>query len=305
MLKKFNNRTLIIIFLALLGLVAIVQLVSNQKGERNFREYLAKVDTTKIDKIEFIHFEKEPLVLEKSNKNQWQVKQGDKQAAADQSALKSLMKSLSNLKVKKRVAIKEEKWKEYEVNDSLGTKVVIHGDGEQLAELIVGRFSYKRVGQGFSMSTNARLPNEPEVYTVEGQLSMMTRRDFNGFRDHTLLSVQPANVQEVRFNYPADSSFVLTRQSGEWMARNAAADSTQVDKYLKKLENITAHNFAQEFNPGNQPVFKLNIATKNGNNHLVEAYPDDDKYVFRTSQNTGAIFREGKHIFEKMFVPGI
>lgn len=305
MLKKFNNRTLIIIFLALLALVAIIQLMSNQKGERNFREYLAKVDTTKIDKIEFIHFEKEPLIFEKSGENQWHVKQGEKQAAADQSALKSLMKSLSNLKVKKRVAIKEEKWKEYEVNDSLGTRVVIHGDGEELAEIIVGRFSYKRVGQGFSMSTNARLPDEPEVYTVEGQLSMMTRRDFNGFRDHTLLSVQPANVQEVRFSYPADSSFVLTRQNNQWMARNAPADSTQVDKFLKKLKNNTAHNFAQKFDPENQPVFKLNIATKNGDNHLVEAYSDDDKYIFRTSQNADAIFREGKNTFEKMFVPGI
>jgi len=305
MLKKFNNRTLIIIFLALLALVAVIQLVLNQKGERNFREYLAKVDTTKVDKIEFIHFEKEPIILEKSGKSQWQVKQGDKEAAADQSALKSLMKSLSNLKVKKRVAIKEEKWKEYEVNDSLGTKVAIYGDGEELAELIVGRFSYKRVGQGFSMSTNARLPGEDEVYTVEGQLSMMTRRDFNGFRDHTLLSVQPANVQEVRFNYPADSSFVLSRQNNKWMARNTPADSTQVDKFLKKLKNITAHNFAQKFDPGNQPVFKLNIATKKGNNHLVEAYFDDDKYIFRTSQNTGAIFRESNQTFEKMFVPGL
>jgi len=203
MLKKFNNKTLIIILVSLIVLVGIVQIVSMQKGERNFRAYLAQVDTASVNKIELIGFETEPIIFEQKARN-WQVTQGNKIAKADKYSIDNIMKSLADLKVKKRVGVKAEQWEKYEVTDSLGTRMKVYEDGELSADLMIGRFSYKRMGQGFAMSTNARLTDEDEVYTVEGQLSMTVKRDFNGFRDKTLLQIPAADIQSVKYTYPAD-----------------------------------------------------------------------------------------------------
>ncbi|PLX14853.1 MAG: hypothetical protein C0599_18020, partial [Salinivirgaceae bacterium] len=223
MLKKFNNKTLIIILVSLIVLVGIVQIVSMQKGERNFRAYLAQVDTASVNKIELIGFETEPIIFEQKARN-WQVTQGNKIAKADKYSIDNIMKSLADLKVKKRVGVKAEQWEKYEVTDSLGTRMKVYEDGELSADLMIGRFSYKRMGQGFAMSTNARLTDEDEVYTVEGQLSMTVKRDFNGFRDKTLLQIPAADIQSVKYTYPADSSFALTKSGSQWMANGQPAD---------------------------------------------------------------------------------
>lgn len=299
MLKKFNNRTLIIVLVALLVVFGIMQIVSMQKGERNFRAFLAQIDTASVNKIELIGFKKDPMVFEQKG-NSWQISQGAKVAQADKYGIDNILKSLSDLSVKKRVAVKKTQWEKYEVTDSLGTQMKVYEDGELSADLMIGRFSYKRMGQGFAMSTNARLMNEDEVYTVEGQLSMTVKRDFDGFRDKTLLKVPAAEIQSVKYTYPADSSFTLAKSGSQWMARNQPTDSVALDKYFKGLNNVRGASFVDEYNASGNPVFKAQIQTVSGSIEI-EAYQDGDNYIMRSSQNEGAVFKEAKNTFEKIF----
>jgi hypothetical protein len=299
MLKKFNNRTLLIVLVALLVVVGIIQIVSMQKGERNFRAYLAQIDTTAVNKFELVGFEKDPIVFEQKGSG-WQVVQGEKVAKADKFGVESILQSLADLKVKKRVGVKKEQWRKYDVTDTLGVRMKVYENGDLTADLMIGRFSYKRMGQGFAMSSNARLIDEDEVYTVEGQLSMIVKRDFNGFRDKTLLQIPAAEIQSVKYIYPADSSFTLSQSGSQWMAGDQPVDSTSLDKYFKGLNNVKASGFVDSFNASGNPAFKAQFQTVSGLVE-VEAYQEDDKYVLRSTQNEGAVFKEAKNTFEKIF----
>lgn len=300
MLQRFNIKLLGVVFAVLLALVIVIQ-IANRKPERNFKTHLAQIDTTQIQKIEILNFEKEPIEFEKNAQDEWSVKQGEKAALADKEALNAVVLGISDLKVRKRVGAKKSQWKKYEVTDSLGTRLIVHSADDILADIVVGRFSYKQRGQGMDIATNARLYNDEETYTIDGQLSMLTRRDFNGFRNHTVCKVIPDRVSKIRYLYPADSSFMLENVAGKWNMQGKPIDSLSMSQYFNEIKNVSAHNFIESFDVGQNEVYKIIIENHSGQQYEIEAYRQDDKFVMRTSLNENAVFSESKRIFDRLF----
>ncbi|MDA3866533.1 MAG: DUF4340 domain-containing protein [Salinivirgaceae bacterium] len=299
MIKKFNNKLLLGVF-ALLLVAAIVLQMINQQPERNFRSHLAKVDTSKIDKIEIINRGGTHMFIEKAETH-WNVKLNNKKARADAQLVNSLMQSFDNLKVKKRVGVSKEQWKKHEVTDSLGTRLKLYEDGELAADLMIGRFSYQKRGQSYDMSTNARNYDEDETYSIDGQLSMVVRRDFNGFRDKTLLAVDPNQVSSIEYSYPADSSFTLAHNEEKWNIDRQQADSANMQEYLKNIKNMTAQNFTDAFEPNGEKIHTITVKNISGQQYEIEAYRASEKFIMRTTQNENAVFSESKRIFDRLF----
>ena len=300
-MNKINNKILLGILLLLL-LIFIGKRFLGSSGERNFRETLVAVDTSQVNKIVIKPRASngENITLSKTGTS-WEVARAEIKDEADINSVKSMLGNMVSMKPKRLVAKSEEKWAQYEVNDSLGTRVMAYAGDKMLTDFMLGKFNFQQASR--SMSNFVRLSEEEEVYSVEGFLSSFNQ-DFNNLRDRTFVTTTKENITSIRFTYPADSGFVLDNVASRWEIDRQPVDSAAVADYLSGLRNITKSEFADDFSPqGKVAVYQLTISGNNMQALTVSAYQEGDEYVLSSNLNEGAYFNQGSlQIFDKLFV---
>ena len=300
-MNKINNKILLGILLLLL-LIFIGKRFLGSSGERNFRETLVAVDTSQVNKIVIKPraSDGENITLSKTGTS-WEVARAEIKDEADINSIKSMLGNMVNMKPKRLVAKSEEKWAQYEVSDSLGTRVMAYAGDKMLTDFMLGKFNFQQASR--TMSNFVRLSEEEEVYTVEGFLSSFNQ-DFNNLRDRTFVTTTRENITSIRFTYPADSGFVLDNVASRWEIAGQPADSAAVAGYLSGLRNITKSEFADNFSPqGKVAVYQLTISGNNMQSLTVSAYQEGEEYVLNSNLNEGAYFNQGSlQIFDKLFV---
>jgi hypothetical protein len=188
MFKKFSSGLLIIILIVLLGIYGAVRFAPSK--ERTFRE---KVLTFNPDIITGINIKNpgKPAVELELTGGDWTVNEDGVPSPADSNAVIGILKQLSDLPTKRFAGKGHEVWKKYEVTDSTATLVTLSSGEEEVAKILVGKFSYSmpqdqqqqqyRQQQG-DMTTFVRLADEKEVYAVDGFLKMIFNRDASQFK---------------------------------------------------------------------------------------------------------------------------
>lgn len=311
MSKKTNFKKISIIVAILLALLLIIKIKDKKQGDRSFKAFVVKVDTAAVNNITIVpKGENEKLVLKKEQ-NEWMLQLSDKKVQASSDIVQSLLDNVANMKTKSVAATSKNKWADYEVTDSTGTRVTIGSGKKELSDFIVGKFSYKQPQeqnsymqkQNVQMSTYVRLYDEKEVYAVDGYLSMMMNRGKEAFRSNTLIASNTSNWKQLAFSYPADSSFTMVNQNGKWMINGLLADSVAVATYLPKIGRLTANGFDNAFNVNNaQPEFSVNITGDNINPIEIKAYRNSlGELVYTSSQNKGNVLKS-ESILSTLFV---
>ena len=299
-----RNMILLVVFVVLLLILLGKQFLGSD-GNRNFREILVELDTASVTKVEVMARANDfdPVEFVKTG-SQWEVTNGNVKDEADKGSLRGALASLSKITPKRLVAKSEDKWAQYEVNDSLGTRVKAFSGDKLLADLVIGKFNFQQTNR--SMSTFVRLTEEDEVYAVEGFLSSTFNREFSGFRDKTFLKTDKENLVTLTFDYPGDSSFVLSKPADQWQLNGLAADSAAVQNYLNGIRTITPGKFMDEFSAdGKIPMYRLTLDGNNMSVIIITAYQEADDLVLSSSLNENAYFTpEGLNIFDKLFVSG-
>ena len=301
-MSKINNKILLGILLVLLFVFLGKRFLGNS-GERNFRDTLVSIDTSEVNKIVI-----QPRASNGENINftktgtGWEVARASTKDEADINSVKNMLGNMTGMKPKRLVAKSEDKWSQYEVNDSLGTRVMAYAGDKLLADFILGKFNFQQASR--SMSNFVRLTDEDEVYSVEGFLSSSFNQEFNNFRDRTFVKATKENITSIRFEYPADSGYVLNKVASQWQIEGQQADSAAVESYLSGLRNITKSEFADDFiSQGKVASYQLTISGNNMQPFTVSAFQEGGKYVLHSTLNEGAYFNEGSlKIFEKLFI---
>lgn len=296
-----KNKLLIIVFGALL-LVYLGNKFLGPNNERNFKNVLVELDTASVSKlvIKARANDGDPVTILKEGKN-WIVTKGNKSDNADVNSVKNMLSSLRKLEPQRLVANSEDKWAQYEVNDSLGTQVKVYQGEEVATDVVIGKFNFNQ--QARTASTFVRLTNEDEVYTVEGFLASTFNQEFNSFRNKTFITTTPENLTALKFDYAGDSSFVLDKVNEQWQLNGVVADSTSVAKYINGLRRMNQREFVDDFSPSENPVYTLTIAGNNMDAIIVKGYLKDDEIILNSSLNSGAYFKKGSlNVFEKLFV---
>jgi hypothetical protein len=311
-MKKVNNKILILVLIALVGIFVLVRLFRAPALESNLKKELTTVDTSKVTLIKLwpeSENGKEIQFVRASNK--WIVKQGDKQYNMEQGSAGSLMGYLVKLTPQKMVTRKKEKWSDYQVGDS-ATHVEVIAGKETVADLRIGRIGFdqnqmqmqqQQYGRGgFNGAfTYVRLEDEDEVYTVDGFLASSFNRGLNDWRDKSLLRIKKDQVTKVAFNYP-DSGFVADKRNTKWWIGDQMADSTKFKNYLNQLEYKNASSFADGFTPSKQPDITLNIDGAPGPLATLQAWKRESDWVVTSTQQPGVYFStEGSGIFNTVF----
>lgn len=290
-----KNLRLIGVLVVLVTLYFVVDFTGNKGKSKSTKSELVSLDTDAVTQIN-INAKGKEVALDKKEGN-WKIKLSDGQwVPATESSVNSALKALSEIKPARLASKKQEKWKDYQV-DSSGTVVKIYEGSKLALDIVLGRFTME--GQR-KYSTFVRLSEEEEVYNVKDFMSFSVPSEINSYRDKVLAKVERDSISQLQFNYPSDSSFVLSKQGDFWSIADEHADSTSVSKYLGTLSSLTSSKFYDE--PFNTDGIKstLVIDLIGGESVVIDAYQIDDEWILQSSENLFARYNDG-NLFDKIF----
>lgn len=300
MYRKTSIKVLTTIFSVLLAVVVLVGIIDSRKSGRTFRSELVNVNKGDVTAIEvFPRAANGERILLVKEDSLWKVEANGKKFPADQVLAGSMVDELNGLKPERVAATGKSRWNQYEVSDSLATKVRLLKGKEVLTELFLGKFTYSREGK---MATYLRLASDNRVYGVDGMTGMTFNRNVNAFRDKTVIRSAVSDWVRLTFTCPADSSFTLQKVNDKWMIDNSPVDLASVASYLSSVANLTETGFAETL-PSGVPTHRLLIE---GNNQMqpiqISGYPGgENSIVIESSQNRGNYFNSPE-LVKKVFI---
>jgi hypothetical protein len=302
MSNKFSNKKLGVVFVVLLVLT-IIFIFTDGKKERSFRTELVEIDTASVDEIliypKTTNYKEVKLFKDDAD---WKVLLEDgSSVTAPKSKIDNLLSSLLKVKPNRLAARGSEKWKEFEVTDSLGTRVKVVEDGDVTLDIILGRFAFQ---QPRTMNTFVRLYNDTDVYEVDGFLSATFNQNADNYRDNSVITGDHNNWTNLTFKYPGDSSFALVKMNDMWFLNDEPTDSTETVKTLRSLERLSNTNFvdASRIPQNSNPQYKVTIQGEMMEDIVVNGFQADSIIVVNSSLNSESYFDATKNNFtEKIF----
>ena len=297
-----KNKYLLIIFGLLLLFLIWKQFITSDDS-RNFRKILVELDTASVTKIRLItkNNESRPIDFTR-DQNMWKVSNGVISDEANTGTVRAMLAAMIEMKPKRLVARTADKWSQYEVNDSTGTRVQFYNNTDVIADLIIGKFSFEQTTR--AMSTFVRRNADEDTYAIDGMLSSTFNQDFNGFRDKLFLNIDPKDVTSLKFDYPGDSSFHINKLGDSWNIDNQPVDSVSITNYLNGLRNITQREFADDFSPESKlATYMLTIDGNNMPAISINVYTSNEELILHSSQNQNTYFKPGSlDVFNKLLV---
>ncbi len=295
MFKDMNNKTLSIVFVGLLAVVLVVVSVGGDMKDRSFKGKLVDVPKEEINKIKINVPAKESFTLIK-NDDQWSVKQKDKTYPANGNMVDRTVNKIKQLKVNQIMATSEDKWTDYKVTDSLGTKVILHAGNSQ-EKMILGKLNFDKRTR--SATTYIRKGGKDEVYGVSGMLKMSLSRGAQSFYDKKMVDIkQPQNISKITYNFRDSKSKTLKKKNGEWHLNQTKVDSAAAESYIKSISSLRGSGFAdvkknQLKNPevtvtikGKEIQPDIKLKAGRVNDQLVAYSSEKPEYMYTISKKT-------------------
>ncbi len=308
MLKKLNNTQLVLILLVLAGIYGITTYIRNKKGENTFHtNIIPKIDTTKLTTFYIYPKEKKatPIRFDLKGKT-WMVSQDGISSRAEEKSESYVIKLIEAISPDHLATNDPAQWKDYDVTDSSGTRIVLLNNADTLIDIVVGRFSYNT--QLRKAMSCVRLHNQNEVYSVDGFLTMNVANDFVSWRDRHLFTGEPQTWTKLDYSWAVDNAFTLVHDlMNGWQVDGAKPDSLTTSQLLLKLSQQNYGAFVDRFDTTKvQASYYLKVEGTNMPSFIIKAYPVPDtaiQYVITSSLNPGA-YMNGKHegMFNNIFL---
>lgn len=264
-MKNVNPWKLAAVFGTLILIFAALKVFRSPGLQSNMPGNLVEFDSAQITDLIIIPAKKRDEIR-LTRAGNWRLIQNNQTLRLEQGAGVNALRMLTVLKPERIMSRKKEKWDEFGVGDSTGTRVRVMNGTSTEADIMVGRSAYNQMaGQryGGTSYTFVRLTGESEVYAVEGFLDAQFNRGLDDWRDKSLLRIKKDSVFRISFQYPADSGFVVEKVGSMWIASSQQADSAKVKSYLGGLEYKNGTLFASSIAPGS-PTATITFHTRKG-----------------------------------------
>jgi len=316
MSKRFNNKRLLYLLGGLLLILFLTVIIKIPKEKATLKSKLIDIDTSEVSQIILYPKVSNGNAVEfRKNNGKWTVQQGTISDVTHKGAVQNIFNEVLGIKPQSLAANDRSKWEEYELTDSLSTRIkFLSGKGKVLVDLLIGKFNYKQVnnpyggygGSNVQITSFVRLYDEKEIYAVDGMLPFAINRSFDEWRDKTFIVSNHDNITKISFNFPADSSYNLIRKDSVWYAGNQKADSSTVADYLNTLGFMEGQTFKDNFKPVLNPDYRMIVEGNNLLNFSVNCYYGDNsgEYILNSSLNPDGYFASKENeIFGKLFKP--
>jgi Domain of unknown function (DUF4340) len=290
-MKNANPWTLVAVFGGLVLLFVAVKLYRSPILESNLPPSLVEIDTAAITELVITPAKARSENVRIVKSEGWKLVRDNRNLRLDQGAGPNALRMLMSAKPERMISKRKEKWDEFGVGDSTGTRVRIMAGTSSEAELIIGRSGFGQSGgQGYGPPyTYVRVADEPEVYAVSGFLDAQFNRVYDDWRDKSFLRLVRDSVNHITFRYPSDSSFVLDKRQGTWMLNDGPADSASVNSYLGSLGYRNVQAFASSQPAGSAPIV-ITFEKSGKTQATVEAWPAEYGFVTRSSHQPETFF---------------
>jgi hypothetical protein len=320
MFKKFKSGALIIVLIALLLIYLFVRYSGS--NDRTFKDKILSFDPASITQI----LVSDPKSTQEAvdlrfSGDKWLIRSGGVDYPADTNVVKGVLKQLSDLPTKRYAGKGKDVWVKYELTDTIASLVTVKAGSKTVGELMIGKFSYNvpkgqpqqmqgRQQRG-EMTSYVRLADEKDVYAVDGYLKMSISSTADSYRNRSLVSVTPADINRITINGPGISN-VIENQGGKWLMNGVPADSTSMVRFRSAISRLTGSKFTYQQAGQTFPSHTLKIEGNNFSPVELQAYPSADTniaYVITSSGNPGSYFsgKDGglfKKIWEDKLVTG-
>lgn len=288
-----SNKKLLLLFLGLLLLFALSQLF-NSKKDRSFKSELLRVDTVSVNKI-IIHSasdHQQETVLSRSGSKIWTASQNGKTVPAIPGSVDGILKELPLMKVKSIATQSKDRWNEYEISDSIASHIEVFAGDKKLADFYSGKFGFNPQAQ--SMLSYIRLKDDPTVYVVDGFQSMTFNAAFNSFRDKTILSFGPNEIEKVGISIQGSKSELVKSAQGWLLNGQAIKDSTALQNYINSIISLNGSDIVEAANTPTVPIHSASLVAVNKNVNL-DLYSSGDSlkpFLVHSSANADVYFKE-------------
>ena len=302
-----NNRTLLIIFGVCLALFLGGKLLKRNKTS-SFDPQIIKVDSAKVDRIEFISAGPAGEKFElKKNGEEWEAVKGEMKVKASAENIQSILSQLSHLNVQRVVTKDVSKYAEYEITDEQASRVVVWEGKKEVANLMLGGFRFDQAAR--SASSFLKDAKKPEVYVADGFLAMSLKARFDQFRDKKLVRASTDDLTSIAWTDPMNHKEVITKEQGLWhYAGMEAVDSTKFSSYVDGLVNAQGNEFSDLKNTAGLNFIEKITLTGNNMTEPTEisafSVPDTLKpFLIASSANPEAIFKSDSNgLYKRIFL---
>lgn len=315
MAKKNSNKILLIVLLSLLVVFAIFKISNISGKEKNFKSEFGEIDTNDIAQILLYPATEngEEIKFFKENKL-WKAEKSGKIYDLRENAVENLITEIKNFKPTRLAAKTKDKWADYQVNDSLGTRLIVkNSKGDDMLDMMIGKFGIKQKQNQYQYQQNGNMNidgttyvreySEDETYSVEGFVSFTFNQKFNTFRENSLFKLKKDDITKLQFEYQ-DSSYIAMKQDSLWVLDDKIGVETIFNTYLSQISNKTAQNFDDDYTPVGNPVYSLKISGNNMADTKLSAYQKDSaNYIVNSTYNPDAYFIVDKSFIDAVFKP--
>ena len=254
-----NNKTLGIVFSALLLIYLLFKLFGGNK-ERSFDPNIIELDTAKVTSILVDPKGGQSAFTLSKEGGSWVIQQNDNEFTAASGSVSSLLNNLQGIRAQRVVSRSEEKWSDYEVDDT-GTRITAKAGNKILTDLRVGRFNFNQVNQ--SSTSYVRPENDKAIYAVEGFLSMTLAQGMSNYRNKLLVQLSKDNIRQMKLS-DSGNEIVINRVDNQWTSSdNTVLDSTEMATYLNGVQSVSGIEFAESTVQNNQLLNTLEISGDN------------------------------------------
>ncbi|NUQ26882.1 MAG: DUF4340 domain-containing protein [Saprospiraceae bacterium] len=304
-----TNKTLLIVFVALLVLYGLNRLLSG-RGDSNFNSELIKIDTAAVSAVNIII--KQPEEAEITLKREgadWIVSNGQLSVKAQSAAVEELLSAISLIKTNQIAATQAGSWADYGVDEEHGTQVTVYSNDKELESFVVGKFSFNPQTQ--TAISFLRINGENEVYAIDGMQAMSLNKSFEGYRNLELLKMK-RDMVVTSFNCELpDTTLRFSKTGGPWLLNGKTPlDSMDVENYLNTLRNLPGATFADDFDETRAEKFQYARLTLEGDNipapFVVDCYRDTSRqrpFILHSSHNRDAWFdSDTSGVYRQLFL---
>ena len=284
-----NNKTLTIIFIALLGIFAVSKLFKGNT-DSSFEKIVINIDTANVQKI-VVHpknsAESYSVIREG---NEWKAERGSIEARANTSTVRSMLNTLSKIEIQRLAAKSRDKWQDYEVDEDNGVRIEVFGPSEKLEDFIVGRFNFDQ--QSRSATSYLRKTAEDDTYALDGFLSMTLNQGFDGVRDKTVLNFDKSSLSGIVLNEEG-AQLSISKLNDQWSTSDGIPiDSTEMQQYLNGVYRLNASKFND--NADQLSLSQLGslsfVSVNNTAETTIKIYRNENSFLLNSSLNNDALY---------------
>jgi Domain of unknown function (DUF4340) len=316
MSKRFNNKRLLYLLAGLTAILVLTILIKIPKEKATIKSNIVDLDTLEVSKIILNNRISNGNTVEFNRSNdKWTVRQGKIISATEEGAVQNIFSEVLNIRPQSLAAIDRSRFKEFEITDSLATRIkFLNKKGKILTDILIGKLDFKKPNKpngGFSgnniqMTSYVRLYNRREVYAIDGLIPFSFNIKFEDWRDKTFIKTNKNDITNIRFIFQADSSYNLSKKDSVWHAGTLEVDSSSMANYLNTLVLMKGLKIKDGYKQVTNPEYQLLIEANNSYKISINCYKGEtvDEYILNSSLNPDVFFTSTKNgLFSQLFKP--